>query len=101
MLKKERPRVYQNDITFGTQKEGYKLHIPIYHSNTTDMWEIAGLIFLSAETKEKVDNGMKLFQNALISSEITTTEPLIFFVDKDFDYIDSLENNFPGALVFL
>ena len=73
MLKKEKPRVYQNDTTFGT------------HSNKTDMWEIAGLIFLSAETKEKVDNGMKLFQNALISSDITNTEPLIFFVDKDFD----------------
>ena len=32
LLKRENPRVYQSDTTFGTSKEGYKLHVLIYHS---------------------------------------------------------------------
>ena len=91
MLQSEKPRLFQNDTTFGTQREGYKLHIPIYHSNKTNMWEVAGLLFLNAETKDKVDTGMDFFRNALISCGCLNSTPLIFFVDKDFDYIDSLK----------
>ena len=35
--------------------EGYKL----YHSNISNKWEIAGLLFLSTVTKEKVEIGVK------------------------------------------
>ena len=28
-------RTFETDTTFGTQKEGYKLYIPLYHSNET------------------------------------------------------------------
>ena len=80
-------RILYNFTFFaGTQKEGYKLHIPIYHSNTTDMWEVSGLLFISSETKDKVEVGMQFYRNALISAGcILTTSPLIFFLDKDFN----------------
>ena len=45
----------------GTSKEGYKLHTLIYHSNVTNMWEIAGIFLLSSETKEKVQTGLTFF----------------------------------------
>ena len=35
--------------------EGYKLYIPLYYSNFTSKWEVSGLLFLSTETKEKVE----------------------------------------------
>ena len=52
-----KPRTFECDTTFGTKSQGSKLHIQCYHSNHTDMWEVAGLLFLSSETKEKVETG--------------------------------------------
>ena len=74
----------------GTQKEGYKLHVVIYHSNTTDMWEVAGLLFLSSDTKETVETGVAFFRESLILCSVGLGDDgrLIFFLDKDFDYID-------------
>ena len=86
LLKRENPRVYKSDTTFGTSKEGYKLHVLIYHSNTTDMWEIAALIFLSSETREKVQTGLAFFRDSLLKYKLQV-ENLLFFADKDFDYI--------------
>ena len=37
-----KPRTFECDTTFGTQSQGYKLHVQCYHSNHTDMWEVAG-----------------------------------------------------------
>ena len=51
------------------------------------MWEIAGLILMSTETKEKVRTGLKFFHDSLLQLKLNT-ESLIFFTDKDFDYID-------------
>ena len=84
-----------------TQKEGYKLHIPIYHSNTTNMWEVSGLLFISSETKQKVELGMKFYRDALISAGCISSTPLIMFLDKDYDYINVIEELFPGCFVFL
>ena len=64
-LKKMKPKVFECDATFGTQKEGFKLYIPIFHSNLTDMWEVAGLLFLSTETREKVQTGIEFFKASL------------------------------------
>ena len=61
------------------------MQIVIYHSNTADMWEVAGLLFLSSETKEKVETGFSFFHSSLVSSG--EEAPLIFYLDKDFDYI--------------
>ena len=52
------------------------------------MWEVAGLLFLSTETKEKVETGIAFFREGLISAGVDVENPLIFFLDKDFDYID-------------
>ena len=117
MLKTEKPRLFQCDTTFGeiiyfdifkcnfsgTQKEGYKLHVVIYHSNTTDMWEVAGLLFISSETKEKVETGYAFFRDSLVSHGLNTggEGPLIFYLDKDFDYIYVIETFFPNSYVFL
>ena len=86
LIKKENPRLYQSDTTFGTSKEGYKLHVLIYHSNVTDMWEIGGLNLFSAETKEKVQLGFQFFRDSLLQLKLNMNS-LIFFTDKDFDYI--------------
>ena len=50
------------------------------------MWEIAAIILLSSETKEKVQTGLTFFRDSLIQFRLQT-ESLLFFADKDFDYI--------------
>ena len=79
------------------------MHIVIYHSNTTDMWEVAGLLFLSSETKEKVESGFSFFHSSLVSSGLNTGEvaPLIFYLNKEFYYISVIEDFFPNSYVFL
>ena len=47
------------------QSEGYKLFIPVFHSKSTDQWEVAGLLFLSTETKENVEEGVKYFKASI------------------------------------
>ena len=88
LVKQERPRFFQNDTTFGTQREGYKLHVPVYHSNTTDKWEVSCLMFLSTETKEKVEAAVTFFKESLESLyNLNSVGRMIFYCDKDFDYI--------------
>ena len=50
---------------------------------------MAGLLFLSSETKEKVETGFAFIRDGLIGCGINTGGggPLIFYLDKDFDYI--------------
>ena len=84
-----KPHVFECDTTFGTQNEGYKLYVPVFHSKLTNMWEVAGLLFLSTETKEKVEEGIKYFKDSLPYT--INTNKFIFFADKDFDYIEVSE----------
>ena len=93
--------IYKSKIVSGTSTQGYKLHRWIYHSNTTDKWEIAGLLFLSSEVKEKVEVGMAFLKHSLTLLGLNVEGSLIFFLDKDFDYISVLEELFPNCLVFL
>ena len=65
------------------------------------MWEVAGLLFLVSETKDMVEKGMGFFSESLLLSGCLGGAPLIFFLDKDFDYINVVEDIFPGCLVFL
>ena len=94
------PRLFECDTTFGTQLEGYKLYIPLYYSNFTGKWEVSGLLFLSTETKEKVESGLQFFKQSL-PYRIESGGRFIFFTDKDFDYINVLEAVFEGSLVLL
>ena len=87
MLAKCKPQVFECDTTFGTQVEGYKLFIPLFHSNFTDKWEVGGLLFLSTETKEKVEVGIEFFKSSLPYRVEDGVTKFIFFTDKDFDYI--------------
>ena len=87
-LIKIKPQVFECDTTFGTQAEGYKLYVPVFHSNITNRWEVAGLLFLSTETKEKVEHGLKFFKDSLPYNIGDGTKKFIFFADKDFDYIE-------------
>ena len=87
-LVQNKPHVFECDTTFGTQAEGYKLYIPVFHSNFTNKWEVAGLLFLSTETKEKVEKGLKFFKESLPYRFIDGVSKFIFFTYKDFDYID-------------
>ena len=67
--------------------EGCKLFLPLYHSNISNKWEIAGLLFLSTETKEKVEIGVNFFKSSLPYRIEDGVTKFIFFTDKDFDYI--------------
>ena len=87
-LTKCKPQVFECDTTFGTQVEGYKLYIPLFHSNHTDKWEVAGILFLSTETKEKVHAGVKFFKASLPYKIDDGVTKFIFFTDKDFDSIE-------------
>ena len=81
-----KPRTFECDTTFGTQSQGYKLHVQCYHSNHTDMWEVAGLLFLSSETEEKVRTGVNFFKSSLPYRE-SQVGKFFFFCEKDFQYI--------------
>ena len=94
-----KPRTFECDTTFGTQSQGYKLHVQCYHSNHTDMWEVAGLLFLSSETEEKVRTGVNFFKSSLPYRE-SQVGKFFFFCDKDFQYINVLEELF-DCIVFL
>ena len=88
-LAHEKPTLFQDDTTFGTQEEGFKLNIQRYFSKSTRKWEVAGLILLASETHENVKVGIQYFRNS-----IPYTLPsgrFIFFLDKDFDYINVFE----------
>ena len=87
MLSRCKPLVFECDTTFGTQSEGYKLFIPLFHSNISSKWEIAGLLFLSTEVKEKVEAGIEFFKSSLPYRIEDGVTRFIFFCDKDFDYI--------------
>ena len=54
----------------------------IYHSNTTDKWEIAWLLFFSCEVKEKVEIGLSFFKECLMESRINVAGLYIFLTDK-------------------
>ena len=84
------PLVFECDTTFGTLAEGYKLYLPAFHSKFTNKWEIGGLLFLSTETKEKVEVGLKYFKESLPYQVVDGVTKFIFFMDKDFDYIQVL-----------
>ena len=58
------------------------------------MWEVAGLLFLITETKDKVEKGMRFLSESLLSAGCMGDVPLIFFLDKDFDYINVVEEMF-------
>ena len=62
------------------------MFIPVFHSKSTDQWEVAGLLFLSTETKENVEIGVQYFKESLPYSIEGTR--LLFFTDKDWDYIN-------------
>ena len=77
-----------------------KLYIPLYYSNFDGKWEVSGLLFLSTETKEKVEAGIRFFKKSL-PYRVEGGSRFIFFTDKDFDYINVLEDVFEGSLVLL
>ena len=85
-LQRIQPTVFQCDTTFGTSVEGYKLYIPVYHSNITARWEVSGLLFLSTETKKNIEAGLNYFKESMPYP--VDPSKLIFFCDKDFEYID-------------
>ena len=94
-----KPRVFENDTTFGTQKQGYKVYVVIFFNNFTDKWEIAGLLFMSSESKDKVEIGLKFFKLSLPYTAETVGK-FFFFCDKDWDYVELLEVIF-WCIVFL
>ena len=86
-LMQTKPQVFECDTTFGTQVEGYKLYIPVFHSKFTNKWGVASLLFLSTETKEKVEEGVKYFKESLPYRVVDGYSKFIFFTNKDFDYL--------------
>ena len=93
-----KPKVFQCDTTFSTNSQGYKLFTEIYHNPVTDKSEIAGLLFLATEVRETLEIGLRFVKDAL---NYTSTKNLIFFVDKDMDYIELMYSMFPGILILL
>ena len=85
-LDRIKPFMFQCDTTFGTSIEGYKLYIPVYYSNITARWEISGLLFMSTETKKNIETGLNYFKESLPYA--IDCAKMIFFCDKDFEYID-------------
>ena len=78
--------MFQCETSFGTSTEGYKLYIPVYYSNITAKRETAALLFLSTETKKNIEIGLEFFKQSLPYQ--VDPKKLIFFCDKDFEYIE-------------
>ena len=82
-LFEEKPNTFQVDTTFGTNRENFKLWIPVFKSETTGQWEIGCLLFIETETKINIEHGVRMFRDSL-PYNLTRS---FFFADKDFDYI--------------
>ena len=98
-LARNKPTLFESDTTFGTQSEGYKTWCAVFYDHFVGKWEVAGIVMLSTESHENVEDGLKFFKDSL-NYAIGGTK-WIFFVDKDFDYITVLEIVFDGAIVLL
>ena len=64
------------------------------------MQEVSALIFLASETKVNVKNGVTFFRNSLYYS-LSSNDRIIFFTDKDFEYIEIQELVFVSYFVLL
>ena len=82
-LFEEKPNTFQVDTTFGTNRENFKLWIPVFKSETTGQWEIGCLLFIETEIKTNIEHGVRMFRDSL-PYQLTSS---FFFADKDFDYI--------------
>ena len=54
MLSRVKPTVFENDTTFGTNYQGYKLFVPVYHNTISDKSDIGALVFLATETRDNI-----------------------------------------------
>lgn len=94
-----KPTVFQLDSTFGTNRQGYKLNVPVYKSSTTGMYEVAGLMFMATENQENVEKCMSFFKETLTH---LGNQDVYFFVDKDFSQFEMIYKVFePKAQVYL
>ena len=55
-------------------------------------------MFLATETKINIETGLNFIKDTI---NYSATKDLIWFVDKDFDYVDTLYLVFPGCKIFL
>ena len=60
-----KPFVWQTDTTFSTNREGYKLYVPLHKSTLTGRYQVSGLLFLATENRDNLYAGLKLFKDAL------------------------------------
>ena len=91
------PNLFETDLTHQTNSNNYKLWIATYLNTKYDRWDVAGLLFLAMESQDNVKQGIEYFRLSLPSSEM----PGIFMVDKDFNFMDILQSNFPSSIILL
>ena len=70
------------------KREGYKLHIPLHKSSVTGRFEVGGFLFLASENQEYVHKGLMFFKQSLTYTSHDIGQRFLFFVDKDFSYIE-------------
>ena len=58
----------------------------VYYSNHTGKWEVANLTLMATETEENVKTAVEYFK-ACLPYTISPGTKVIFFTDKDFNYI--------------
>ena len=61
-----------------------KIYMLDFLSNFSNKWEVAGMLFVSTETKEKVE----IFKSSRPYRIYEGVTKFIFFTDKDLDYIE-------------
>ena len=100
-LVRTRPFTWQQDTTFGTNREGYKMFLSLHKSAITGQFEIDGILFLATETRDNVEKGLTFWKESLPYTQEQVGGKFNIFVDKDFSYIDVLEKLFPGCNIHL
>lgn len=87
------------------------MYVPLHRSCTTGRYEVSGFLFIAAENRECVErlsglvsififtqvlsfsSGLRFFKSSLNYSPADIGQKFIFFVDKDFSYIEVIKFN--------
>ena len=89
------PPLVQVDTTFNIESAQYKVMAVVYLNPTTDKSELAHISILSDESKPNIEFAIRSFK------KICNREDLVFIVDKDFNQINVIKNEFSKAIVLL
>ena len=96
-IEQHKPKLFQLDTTFGTNRQKYKLAVFVYPCRQSNKTRVAAFALLADERQENIEFMLRQF-HALFPIDLL---PKFFFVDKDFTQMAAIKAIFPGSQVYL